>query len=200
MTRRSIQSLVAGVAVTLVVGACSSSAATLTPIPAASQSAAPSAAPASAEPSAAITTFAIPSFAFPSGGSFTIPSFALPSGDKALEARLPDSINGVTLRKFSIAGADFLTNPSSAGASDLNGALAALGKTPADVSVAVATDPSGELGLTLGAFRIAGTDSGALLNAFVSATQKEAPGATVAQTSIGGKNVTQITNPEQSDQ
>jgi len=215
MIHRTIRAGIAGLAVIAMVAACSGSAATSTPIPTtpAAAGSAASAAPTAATslPPAPTSSAApvvglpsgIPSFAIPGGSfaipSFTIPSFALPSGDKALEARLPNSINGVTLQKYSIAGPDFLTDPSSAGASDLNAALTALGKSPSDVGVAVASDPSGQLDLTLGAFQIVGTDSGALLNAFVNATKNETPGAVVTTTSVGGKNVTEITNPEQSD-
>ena len=214
MIHRTIRAGIAGLAVIATLAACGNSAATSTPIPTAPAAAASSAPTAAASlPPAPTSSGApvvglpsgIPSFALPSGGSFaipsfTIPSFALPSGDKALEARLPDSINGVTFQKYSIAGPDFLNDPSSPGASDLNAALTALGKSPSDVGVAVAADPSGQIDLTLGAFQIVGTDSGALINAFVNATKNETPGAVVTTASVGGKNVTEITNPEQADQ
>src|SRR5436190_14738716 len=133
------------------------------------------------------------SFALPSG-SFVIPSFSFPSEDKELEARLPIAINGVTLTKYSWKGADFFKtgNPSS---QNLQNLLTALGKSPADLSIAFASDPTGGLGTTIGAFKVSVADGNALLTGFLNAAKNETPADTFSQTSAGGKNVTQITNP-----
>ncbi len=150
--------------------------------------------PSIAAPSIALPSVP-PSLALPTGrGSIAIPSFSFPSEDKDLEARLPSAVNGVTLTKYSLKGANFMTtqNP---GAKALTDMLSSIGKNPSDVSVAVAADPSGNLGISIGAFRVAGTDSGALLAAFVAATQKETPSDVVTPANVGGENVTQITNP-----
>jgi hypothetical protein len=146
----------------------------------------------------AIPSFAIPSLAIPSGSfdipSFEIPSFSFPSEDKDLEARLPNQINGVTLIKYSFKGGDFIES-GGASSKDLIDLLTALGKTPNDMSVAFAGDPNGALNVQIGAFKVAGADSNALLAAFVTATKQQSPNDVVTQGNVGGKNVTQITDP-----
>jgi hypothetical protein len=166
----------------------------------------PSNLPSIAIPSVALPSnlpsIAIPSIALPSGSfdipSFDIPSFSFPSEDKDLEARLPNEINGVTLVKYSFKGATFLESGAD-NQQDLVDFLSALGKSPNDLSVAFAGDANGDLDLQLGAFRVAGADSNALLSAFVAATQKESPQDTVTQGNVGGKNVTQIVDPDDTE-
>ena len=56
-------------------------------------------------PSLPPASLTVPSIALPSGsfalpsGSFAVPSFSFPSEDKDLEARLPNELNGVALKK-----------------------------------------------------------------------------------------------------
>jgi hypothetical protein len=140
-------------------------------------------------------SFALPSdsFALPSG-SFALPSFSFPSEDKELENRLPNTINGVTLTKYSFKGSTFLGSGAS-NSKDLIDLLTSLGKTPDDMSVAFAADPTGDLDLQVGAFKVAGADSNALLAAFVAASKSTTPTDQVTQTNVGGKNVTQIVDP-----
>jgi hypothetical protein len=188
MNLRSLVSIGAVAAViSLVAVACSSTAS--------SPGAVPSIAVPTALPSIAIPSIAIPSIAIPSGlGSFVIPSFSLPEGDKDLEARLPNQINGVTLTKVSFKGADFL-NQGGGNDQTVLDFLTSLGKKPDDLSAAFASDPSGNLDVMVGAFRVAGADSNTLLTQFVNATKKDRPSDTVQQTNLGGKNVTQINDP-----
>jgi hypothetical protein len=217
MNLRTLRGL--GTAVTasaLFVVACSGNAATTGPsTPAgAGQSAAPTLAlpslaipsiaipsiaiPSIAIPSIAIPTLAIPSIAIPSialpSGSFDLPSFSFPSEDKDLEARLPNQINGVTLTKYSLKGSTFLESGTS-NSQDLIDLLSGLGKSPNDMSVAFASDTSGTIDVQIGAFQIRGADSNALLNGFLAATKKETPEDVIATANVGGKNVTTIVDP-----
>lgn len=201
MRRTAIALVVAGLASVLAgcAGSTSSpaagSAVPASPVPATLSPA--SAAPTIALPSIALPSIALPSLAVPSGllPSIALPS--LPSEDKDLEGRLPNSINGVTLTKLSFKGVDFLTGDSDA-AKDLNGVLTGLGKTPADLSIAVATDPTDQLDVSVGAFRIAGADAAAVMNIFKTSIAKETPNAKVSDVSIGGKNVVELDNPDTS--
>ena len=181
----------------MIVAACSGSSATVAP---SSPPSVTSAAPSSAPPvsSVGLPSFAVPSFALPSGGSFVIPSIGLPSQDKNLEARLPNSLNGVTLSKVSLTGDTILNGPASSSTADIKTLLAGLGKTPSDFSEAIASDPTGALKVTLGALRIAGADGGAMLSAFLNASKNTSPNLQTSQAILGGKNVTVVTDPASS--
>ena len=154
--------------------------------------------PSIAVPSIAIPSIAVPSIAIPSDSlaipSFALPSFSFPSEDKDLEGRLPNAINGITLTKYSFKGSTFLESGAD-NSQDLVNLLNSLGKTPNDLSVAIAADPSGDLDMSIGAFRVAGADSNALLQAFIAATRTSTPEDAITQANVGGKNVTQIVDP-----
>ncbi len=200
---------VALAATALVAAACGSSTATPSAaptsapssaaVPSAAPTAAPSAAP-TAAPSAAATSG--PATSQPSGSadsaqpsaSLALPSFQLPSQDKDLEGRLPGEVNGTKMVKYSFTGASFLASGSS-NTKDLTDLLSSLGKTPADMSVAFASDASGGLDLQIGAFRVAGAPADALLAAFLATTRKETPESVMAQATVGGKGVTTIVDP-----
>lgn len=149
--------------------------------------------PTIAPPSIVIPSFAIPSLTLPSG-SFAIPSFAFPSEDKDLESRLPSQLNGIALTRYSFTGATFLRS-GSANSQDLIDLLSSLGKTPADLSVAFASDTTGTLDVQMGAFRVAGADPNLLLAGFIAAARKSTPEDVITQVNAGGKNVTQIVDP-----
>ena len=68
-----------------------------------------------------------------------------------------------------------------------NQAIAALGLTTADVSVAIAADPAGKMDISFAAIRFAGADSGKLLQVFQAASQ--ASGDMVGSVNVGGKDV-----------
>ncbi len=97
---------------------------------------------------------------------------------------LPSTFNGVTLQKFSMKGAQFLGQDPT---SDFNKAVTALGLTTADVSVAVAADPTGKMDVTFAAIRFAGADGSKLLQVFTAAAQ--ASGSLVTSANVGGKDV-----------
>ena len=159
----------------------------------------PPAAPATPAPATAAPATAPPAGGAPGSASpsFSIPSFSLPSADKDLEGRLPDAINGVKLLKLSFKGTDFLGSGNSS-SKDLTDVLASLGKTPADLSIAVASDATGQLEMSLGAFRIAGADANTIITKFISASQKDSPDVKVSQANVGGKTVTQVDDPNSS--
>jgi hypothetical protein len=183
MRRHLLAPLAASAILAIMVAACggSATAAPSATAPSAAASSAPSVEPSpspEASPAAAASTGP--------DASGAIPSIALPSfnPDKNLEALLPTTFGGVTLQKFSMKGAQFLgSNPDPT----FNQAIAALGLTAADVSVAVAADPTGKMDISFAAIRFAGADSGKLLTVFTAASQ--ATGDLVGSVNVGGKDV-----------
>jgi hypothetical protein len=183
MMRRPLAAALASAVLVTILWGCGAAA---TPIPSTSgASAAASEAPASIAASAAEPSTAASEAAASAGGaSFALPS--LPSEAKDLEALLPDTICGDKATKVSMAGGSFLAN---AGA-EFTAALSALGKTPADVSVAVA---GGASGCSAVAMRIAGADQNALQSAVLASVQ-QGGGSAPTQSSLGGKTVYVITD------
>ena len=196
--RRLLIAALAVGTISLAVVACGS-----TPVPTAGPgfTAAPSLVP----PPATASTAAVGSGVVPSLGSSPIPSGAVPSGSfaaptppfpsevKDLEARLPSQVNGVTLVKYSWTGPDFMASGSAT--QDVQDLLNQLGKQPADISVAFAGDPNGDLDVNIGAFRVGGAAADALLGAFLASIQKASPEDQFNPLSLGGKNVTQVVDP-----
>ncbi|HXS70360.1 MAG TPA: hypothetical protein VN839_02150 [Patescibacteria group bacterium] len=160
----------------IVVTACSATAA-----PSASTAALQSA---SAAPSA---SFAPPSgspSSLPSAGasaSIALPSFVLPSTDKALEALIPDEMCGQKVQKLSMSGSAFeQADP------EFVQLLAALGKTPADVSMAAGGIQSGSK-CSAGIFEVKGADPAQFKQDFLDAAAKN--GDHYTEKSLGGKTV-----------
>jgi hypothetical protein len=178
--RQSRSVLVLGAMLGLALAACSSAA---SPSPAAVTSPSPSPA----------TTSASPSPAAASASAGLLPSLSL-HGDAALEAMLPDQIGGTTLQKFSFQGAGAFSSGAS-GSQELQDALGQIGKSPNDVSFAVAA--STDSGLTIGAFRVNGADANNVVSAFIQAGQKANPGTTVSDASISGKSVKKVVDPSE---
>jgi len=182
--RLHLAPLAGSAALIMLVAACSSSA---TPAPAATPAAAASAAPSaepSAAPSASPEASMAPEASTAPGASLAIPSFTLPNQDTNLEALLPSTFGGVKLQKFSMKGEQYLSQGSG---TQLDAAMSGLGLTAADLSVAVAADPTNATGITFLAIRFAGADSGKLQQVFLAAAQ--ASGDYVGSVSVGGKNV-----------
>jgi hypothetical protein len=183
MRRHLFTPLAALAVLSIMVAACGGSA-TAAPS-AAAPSAAASVAP-SVEPSPSPEASASPAASAAADASGALPSIALPSfnADKDLEALLPSTFGGATLQKFSMKGAQFLgSSPDPA----FDQAIAALGLTAADVSVAIAADPTGTMEISFAAIRFAGADSGKLLQVFQAASQ--ATGDLVGSVNVGGKDV-----------
>jgi uncharacterized lipoprotein YbaY len=212
MNRRSLLSVGSGLAAAIALAACSSTSSTAAPGASAGVSLAiPSVAvPSLTVPSIALPSglpSSLPSIALPSGlpsivlpsGSFAIPSVSFPSEDKDLEGRLPSQLNGVTLTKYSVKGSESFDQNDSA-SQELSTCLGSVGKTPNDFSAAFAGDLSQKLNIQIAAFRAAGADGGKLLSCLIDASKKDAPDAQITQASVGGKNVTEINDPSNTDQ
>lgn len=133
---------------------------------------------------------ASPSLAVASGSpavdsSFPIPSFAFPSEDKELEALLPDQMCGADTLKFSLSGATF----AAAADPQFIAILSELGKSPADVSFAVAGGTPGANAdvCSAGIFRIKGADTNRFKQVFLAEAAKE--GTTYEEKSVAGRTV-----------
>ncbi|MDQ6681672.1 MAG: hypothetical protein M3Y88_00175 [Chloroflexota bacterium] len=116
---------------------------------------------------------------------------------KDLESLLPDQVKGQKLQKISLKGSQFLGTDASSNKEFL-AMLTALGKTPNDVSVAIASGSSPAI--SLGAFRIAGADGNRILDEFKKAAEKSGTTVTFSAANIGGKDVQTWTDPKQSSQ
>ena len=164
MTTRTRGAALIALATSLLVAACGGNTATNAPtqVPTQAPSVAPTAAPTGSNPAG---------------------SFALPSGfnaDVDLEELLPDDIGGVALQKLSMSGDTFMG--SGPGSEELQKTLTALGKAPADLSVAF----GGNASVVIIAFRIKGADATAIFNAVVEASKNEDM-ADLTDVTIAGK-------------
>jgi len=119
------------------------------------------------------------------GFSFALPSF---TSDAELEAMFPTQIGGETLQILSMSGSDFMGSGMSG--TELGPILQQLGKSPADLSVAVGSTSS----ISIIAFRIKGVPADQFLNAYMSAAPQ---GATITDTSFGGKSVKKVVAADQ---
>jgi hypothetical protein len=103
-----------------------------------------------------------------------------PHADAALEALLPDSVDGIALAKLSQTGEQ-------RGMTDADPLLAAFGKHPADLVIASAT-PSKPPLFGIGVERLRGVPADQLLAVVL----KQMPDAKVTRTSLGGRQVTYV--------
>ena len=120
-----------------------------------------------------------------------IPSF---TSDADLEAALPSTYKGVTLKKVSAKGTS-ATNPSSTGGKLFLAMIESLGKTPADLSVAFASDPSNKIGVVWDAYRIKGVDAQVWGPKYYAIAQQLTPGTTQTSVNLGGRTVKRIVTP-----
>lgn len=111
------------------------------------------------------------------------PSFDLSSfhSDQKLEDLFPKEIGGETLTILSMSGDQFMGTDSSP---ELEAALGAVGKTPADLTVAF----GGNTALAIIAFRVAGVPSSSILSALITAFQNE-NSSTSSDVNISGKSI-----------
>jgi hypothetical protein len=145
------------------------------PSPSASAEASESAAPsdgASAEPSTAL------------------PSFSFPSAAAEHEALLPDEVCGQPTQKFSFSGETFAENADE----ETMAVLDQLGRTPEDVSMAVAagTDPSASESCGAGIVRIQGASTDQIREVFLESAEQQ--GDVVEPRSIGGRDLFEVTS------
>jgi hypothetical protein len=110
--------------------------------------------------------------------------------DPALEAQLPNEINGRTLEKLSLRA-----TASSALTPRIKALLERLGTSAESFSMAIAVDPTGTMPAQLFAIRLAGTDAEPVIQALINAQRAFAAGVTIQQATVGGKTVTTITDP-----
>jgi hypothetical protein len=116
-------------------------------------------------------------------------SFELPNQDKDLEALLPDEIGGVVLTKISMTGDTFLGSP---GSEDMEATLRALGKTPADLSVAFGSNQS----VVMIAFRVKGVEANRIFDAVVAAAQ-DVDTANITDVTVNGKTAKKLVDSAQ---
>jgi hypothetical protein len=194
MTRRTLSwSAALAAAIALLVAACSSSSSgSAAPESAGAPTSAPTTAPTTAiseAPSTAAES-SVPSEV----PSIEIPSFVLPSDDKGLEALLPDKLCGKTATKLSMGGDRFASVPDQT----FTDTLSQLGKTPKDVSFAVASSglvTGGDCSDTAIVFRVKGADPGRFRDVFIAAA-KEQDNTTWTNGNVGGKDVYIGTQPD----
>ena len=105
-----------------------------------------------------------------------------------LEALLPAELNGTSLTRESWTGDTILGDDS--WSSSLTTFLTGAGKTAADLQASQAYDAAGSLDLSAGAFRVAGLEAAALRDAMIDAWKGDYPDLKIAQTTIGGLDVT----------
>ncbi len=190
-TIRSATTVMAALTLSLLVAACGTSA----------QGGASAAAPPTAPPAATVAPSAAATP--PASGDQTVPPPSLlpetpePSVDAhgvpALEAHLPTRLGTIDLETRSLTGDDFYALGTTQTRAQLDGMLANLDKTVADLTVADAYDPSGVAVLEVGAFRVAGAKPARLLSEWVAVTQASKPGKiSVTNTTVGGRPVTML--------
>ncbi len=119
------------------------------------------------------------------------PSLDLSSfhGDVKLEDMFPKEIGGTALVVLSMTGDQFMGQGDSP---ELDAALAALGKSSSDLSVAF----GGAGGITIVAFRIQGVSGSSLLTALFTAYAQD-EGTTVTDVTIAGKAAKKIVAPDE---
>jgi hypothetical protein len=129
----------------------------------------------------------------PSSSGLVIPSIG--NSDQELEKLIPDSVDGVTLQKFSMKGNEFIASASSS--AETKAFLDALGVSPEDVAVAFGygADPSSQSAVAVFVFHAQGAGSDKLITVFKKAADEGSTTYTWLAGSVGGKSVQIGTNP-----
>ena len=140
---------------------------------------------ATASPTAAASSEAASESADASA-SDALPSIDLPNSDAELEELLPDEIGGVTLTKFSMRGAEFMTQ----GDQEFTDFLDRINAEADDVSVAfgVSMDAS-QSGTGVFAFQVRGTDNDVLLDELAGSLEDDGTATGFEDANVGGKDV-----------
>lgn len=177
-TRMLALPLAALTSLAILVAACGSGAATQAP--GATQGAATQAQATQAAPTqGAVATGA-------AGPSLDLSSF---HADVKLEDMFPKEVGGTAVVVLSMTGDQFMGQGASP---ELDAALAALGKSSSDLSVAF----GGAGAITIVAFRIQGVSGSSLLTALFTAYAQDA-GTTVTDVTIAGKAAKKIVAPDE---
>ena len=134
---------------------------------------------------AAATPAATAAPATPPASDLVIPSF---NADLDLEAQLPSDFCSQKVTKLSFTGPDFLANDATFAA-----VVQQLGRTPADVSIALGSVAGPEcVGISLIAIRIKGADTSQFETLFVAVEAKN--GTPTTKTNVSGKDVWTFTD------
>lgn len=188
------RAMVVPLALVLLAG-CSSSNPSPT-VSAAAPSSAPTSGSASLTPSAVATPAqsSVPATPVASGPTAGNASPTAPTATSPADLRLilPSSIGGHSLTKTQLSGTDILKQPGGV-SSELSDTLSHFGKTPADLTVAFATDPTLKVDLSITALRVAGVSGADFLAAYAPELKKAFPEATIAQQTVAGKVVDAVT-------
>lgn len=108
------------------------------------------------------------------------------SGVTDLRALLPDILGGHALIKSLFTGTDFAASPGAI-SNEMRALLGGLGRDVTDLRMAVATDPSATIDVTVTAFRVRDVQARAFFEAYVPVIIEAFPGATVNETTFGSK-------------
>jgi len=138
-----------------------------------------------AGPAAVPTDSADPNAAADASDSQDVPSHDVPD----LEGYLPTALNGSTLDVQSVTGADGLISDD-AWSTALQKFLTAESKQPADLGYAFASDPSENVDVSIGVYRVNGVQAAPLHDALVEGWKGLAPTVKLSEVTLGGKKVT----------
>ena len=151
--------------------------------------------PPSSSPAASATASASPpASAAPSGsGGQASPSsgIVIPHEDLALEARLPDEVNGKKLFKLSVGP---LSSAGNAGAEPIKALAKEIGDGTGNFSLAYANDPTSGT-FNFFALRIHGASTALLVQRYAALTVADSRGSEQEQVKLADKDVTHVTAP-----
>ena len=117
------------------------------------------------------------------------PSVVIPHDDPALEAILPDEVDGTKLLKISVS--PISTN--STGAQSMKALAERIGDGSGSFGLAYAGDPGGDFNLF--ALHIPGADGSDLLTQFAQMTLAETVGGSVEAATLGDRDVVHVVDP-----
>jgi hypothetical protein len=115
---------------------------------------------------------------------------AIPHEYPALEAMLPDEVDGATLTKLSVGP---VSSIGVSGAQGIKDVAKKIGDGSNNFGLAYAGDPAGKFNLF--ALQIAGADSSALLTNFAQMTLAETVGGTAESDHLGDRDLVHIIDP-----
>jgi hypothetical protein len=118
------------------------------------------------------------------------PSIVIPHDDPALEALLPDEVEGTKLLKLSVSP---ISTAGAAGAQGMKALAERIGDGSGSFGLAYAGDPAGDFNLF--ALHIPGADGSALLTQFAQMTLAETMGGSVEAATLGGRDVVHVVDP-----
>jgi hypothetical protein len=106
----------------------------------------------------------------------------------ALEAVLPKSVDGTALSSSSASGETWLVDDDWSVA--ISTFLQGVGKTPADLLVAQAGDPTGDIDLSVTVYTISGVSTADVQKTLITAAKAIVPTLKTTTATVGGKKVT----------